>query len=130
MTRPLKILCIDDDPDIRTIAVMALGLDAAMTIRAAASGAEAVALLRSDAWRPDGILLDVMMPGMDGPATLAAIRALGGYADVSVIFMTARARQSDLDGYTALGANGVIVKPFDPMHLAEDVRSLIDGLRR
>ena len=130
MTRPLKILCIDDDPDIRTIAVMALGLDAAMTIHAAASGAEAVALLRSDAWRPDGILLDVMMPGMDGPATLAAIRALGGYADVSVIFMTARARQSDLDGYTALGANGVIVKPFDPMHLAEDVRSLIDGLRR
>ena len=130
MTRPLKILCIDDDPDIRTIAVMALGLDAAMTIRAAASGAEAVALLRSDAWRPDGILLDVMMPGMDGPATLGAIRALGGYADVSVIFMTARARQSDLDGYTALGANGVIVKPLDPMHLAEDVRSLIDGLRR
>ena len=130
MTRPLKILCIDDDPDIRTIAVMALGLDAAMTIRAAASGAEAVALLRSDAWRPDGILLDVMMPGMDGPATLAAIRALGGYADVSVIFMTARARQSDLDGYTALGANGVIVKPFDPMHLAEEVSSHNEGLRR
>ena len=129
MTRPLKILCIDDDPDIRTIAVMALGLDAAMTIRAAASGAEAVALLRSDAWRPDGILLDVMMPGMDGPATLAAIRALGGYADVSVIFMTARARQADLDGYTLLGANGVIVKPFDPMHLAEDVRTLVDGGR-
>jgi len=129
MTRPLKILCIDDDPDIRTIAVMALGLDSAMTIRAAASGAEAVALLRSDAWRPDGILLDVMMPGMDGPATLAAIRALGGYADVSVIFMTARARQADLDGYTLLGANGVIVKPFDPMHLAEDVRTLVDGGR-
>ena len=129
MTRPLKILCIDDDPDIRTIAVMALGLDSAMTIRAAASGAEAVALLRSDAWRPDGILLDVMMPGMDGPATLAAIRALGGYADVSVIFMTARARQADLDGYTSLGANGVIVKPFAPMHLAEDVRTLVDGGR-
>ena len=129
MTRPLKILCIDDDPDIRTNAVMALGLDSAMTIRAAASGAEAVALLRSDAWRPDGILLDVMMPGMDGPATLAAIRALGGYADVSVIFMTARARQADLDGYTLLGANGVIVKPFDPMHLAEDVRTLVDGGR-
>lgn len=129
MTQLLQILCIDDDPDIRTIAVMALGLDSAMTIRAAASGAEAVALLRSDAWRPDGILLDVMMPGMDGPATLAAIRALGGYADVSVIFMTARARQADLDGYTSLGANGVIVKPFDPMHLAEDVRTLVDGGR-
>jgi two-component system OmpR family response regulator len=130
MTRPLKILCIDDDPDIRTIAVMSLGLDSAMTIRAAASGAEAVKLLRSDAWRPDGILLDVMMPGMDGPATLAAIRALGGFADVPVIFMTARARQADLDGYTALGADGVIVKPFDPMHLAEDVRQLLEGQSR
>jgi CheY-like chemotaxis protein len=130
MIRPLKILCIDDDPDIRTIAVMALGLDPGMTIRAAPSGLEAVALLRSDAWRPDGILLDVMMPGMDGPATLAAIRALGGYADVSVIFMTARARQADLNAYTALGANGVIIKPFDPMHLAEDVRALVEGRRR
>ena len=68
---------------------------------------------------PDGILLDVMMPGMDGPDTLAAIRALGGYADLPIIFMTARARKADLDGYNALGANGVIVKPFDPMHLAE-----------
>jgi two-component system OmpR family response regulator len=130
MTRSLKILCVDDDPDIRMIAVMALGLDPAMTIRSAASGAEAVTLLRSDAWRPDGILLDVMMPGMDGPATLAAIRALGGYADTCVIFMTARARQADLDGYTTLGANGVIVKPFDPMHLAEDVRVLVEGLAR
>jgi two-component system, OmpR family, response regulator len=130
MTRPLKILCVDDDPDIRTIAVMALGLDPGMTIRAAGSGGEAVALLRSDAWRPDGILLDVMMPVMDGPATLAAIRALGGYADLPVIFMTARARRADLDGYTALGANGVIVKPFDPMHLAEDVRALVAGRRR
>jgi two-component system OmpR family response regulator len=127
MTRPLKILCIDDDPDIRTIAVMALGLDPAMTIRAAASGSEAVALLRSDQWRPNGILLDVMMPGMDGPETLAAIRALGGYGDMPIIFMTARARKADLDGYTALGANGVIVKPFDPMHLAADVRALLDG---
>ncbi len=130
MTRPLDILCVDDDPDIRTIAVMALGLDPAMTIRAVASGAEAVALLRGDTWRPDGILLDVMMPTMDGPDTLAAIRALGGYADMPIIFMTARARKADLDGYNALGANGVIVKPFDPMHLAEDVRALIDGNRR
>lgn len=129
MTRQLQILCVDDDPDIRTIAVMALGLDPAMTIRASGSGAEAVALLRGDSWRPDGILLDVMMPGMDGPATLAAIRALGGYADLPVIFMTARARKADLDGYSALGANGVIIKPFDPMHLAEDVRSLVESRR-
>ncbi len=130
MVRPLKILCIDDDPDIRTAAAMALALDPAMVVRAAVSGSEAVALLRSDAWRPDGILLDVMMPEMDGPATLAAIRALGGYADLPVIFMTARARRSDIAGYTALGADGVIVKPLDPMHLASDVRFLVEGRRR
>jgi CheY-like chemotaxis protein len=129
MTRSLEILCVDDDPDIRTIAAMALGLDPAMTVRSAGSGPEAVALLqdmRTARHRPpDAILLDVMMPGMDGPATLSAIRALGGYAGVPIIFMTARARKPDLDGYAALGADGVIVKPFDPLHLADDVRALI-----
>ena len=130
MTCPLAILCIDDDPDIRTIAIMALALDPGITVRGAASGAEAVALLRRDGWRPDAIMLDVMMPAMDGPATLAAIRALDGYDDVPVIFMTARARQADLDAYRALGADGVIVKPFDPLRLAEDVHALVAGGRR
>jgi two-component system, OmpR family, response regulator len=125
MTGPLAILCIDDDPDIRTIAIMALTLDPAITVRGAGSGAEAIALLRGDGWRPDAIMLDVMMPVMDGPATLAAIRALGGYDHVPVIFMTARARAADLDGYDTLGVDGVIVKPFDPMRLAEDVRALL-----
>jgi len=125
MSRPLAILCIDDDPDIRTIAAMALALDPAIAVRGAASGADAIALLREEAWRPDAIMLDVTMPGMDGPATLAAIRALG-LDEVPVIFMTARARKTDLDSYDLLGADGVIVKPFDPLSLADDVRSLVD----
>lgn len=127
MSSSIQLLCVDDDPDIRMIAVMALGLDQGINVRAAASGAEALSLLRGDSWRPDAILLDVMMPGMDGPAVLLAIREMGGYADLPVIFMTARARKADLDAYRALGASGVIVKPFDPLHLAEDVRSLVEG---
>jgi CheY-like chemotaxis protein len=127
MTGSLKILCVDDDPDIRTIAVMALGLDPGLMVRAATSGPEALLLLRSEDWRPDAILLDVMMPGMDGPSTLAAIRSLGGFDDMPILFMTARAAKADLDGYRTLGATGVIVKPFDPLHLAEDVRALIDS---
>jgi len=129
MSRPLAILCIDDDPDIRTIAAMALALDPAIAVRGAASGADAIALLRDEAWQPDAIMLDVTMPGMDGPATLAAIRALG-LDEVPVIFMTARARKTDLDSYDLLGADGVIVKPFDPLSLADDVRSLVDRGRR
>ncbi len=129
MTRQIKVLCIDDDPDIRTIAVMALGLDAEIQVHSASSGSEALTLLRGDNWRPDAVLLDVMMPGMDGPATLTAIRALGGYDDLPIIFMTARARKADLDSYRELGATGVIVKPFDPLHLAEDVRALIESHR-
>jgi CheY-like chemotaxis protein len=127
MTAPLQILCVDDDPDIRTIAVMALGLDPAIRVRAATSGSEALLMLRSEDWRTDAVLLDVMMPGMDGPATLEAIRALGGFDDLPVIFMTARAGKTDLETYRALGATGVIVKPFDPLHLAEDVRALIES---
>ena len=131
MNRPLQILCVDDDPDIRTIAAMALGLDPLIAARGVASGAEAIALLADrDGWRPDAVLLDVMMPGMDGPATLAAIRALGDHGALPIIFMTARARQVDLDGYVGLGAAGVIVKPFDPLHLAEQVRALVRDRRR
>ena len=129
MTAPIKILCVDDDPDIRTIAVMALGLDPEIQVHAASSGSEALLVLRGDDWRPDAVLLDVMMPVMDGLATLAAIRALGGYEDLPVIFMTARARKEDLDSYRRQGATGVIVKPFDPLHLAEDVRALIESRR-
>jgi two-component system OmpR family response regulator len=121
----LHILCVDDDPDIRTIAVMALGLDPSMDVRSASSGTEALALLDDAGWRPDVVLLDVMMPGMDGPAVLATIRGRSDTAALPVIFMTARARKADVDAYRDIGAIGVIVKPFDPLALAGEVRALI-----
>ncbi|HEY0314737.1 MAG TPA: response regulator [Sphingomonas sp.] len=125
MSAMIRILCVDDDPDIRTIAVMALGLDPEMDIRSAGSGPEALALLDAGTWAPDVVLLDVMMPGMDGPAVLAAIRSRDHAAEPTAIFMTARARRSDVEAYRALGAIGVIVKPFDPIGLAREVRALV-----
>ena len=113
MSAPIQVLYVDDEHDIRTIAMMSLGLDPGMEVRSAASGTEALALL------------DVMMPGMDGPALLTEIRARPDIAVLPVIFMTARARQSDIDAYRALGASGVIIKPFDPIELAKQVRALI-----
>lgn len=125
MTAMIRILCVDDDPDIRTIAVMALGLDPGMEVRSVGSGAEALALLDGGGWRPDVVLLDVMMPGMDGPTVLATIRSRSDTGALPVIFMTARARKADVDAYRDLGAIGVIVKPFDPLALAREVRALI-----
>ena len=123
----MRILCIDDDRDIQTITALALGLDAAIEVRSVTSGAEGIALLRKGEWMPDAVLLDVMMPGIDGPAALAAIRSVEGASSLPVIFMTARARKADVDAYISLGATGVIVKPFDPLCLAGQVRALING---
>jgi two-component system OmpR family response regulator len=123
--RPLRVLCVDDDADIRTVTLMALGLDGRIEARGVASGAEALALLDSGSWAPDVILLDVMMRGMSGPELFVAIRDHPTIDDLPVIFMTARAGRFALEEYHGLGARGVIVKPFDPMHLADEIRALL-----
>lgn len=123
MTR-LALLYVDDDADIRTVVSMALGLDPGITLQAAGSGAEVLTVLAAG-YRPDAVVLDVMMPGMDGPALLERLRAWPATARVPVIFMTARGRQADIDFYTARGAAGVIVKPFDPLTLAAQVRAFL-----
>lgn len=125
MTWALRVLYIDDDADIRMIASMALRLDPAIEVRCAASGSEALDMLAEDGWRPDVVLLDVMMPGMDGFALHAALRARSDMASVFTIFMTARASREGLAEYIAMGASGVILKPFDPVTLVNDVRAII-----
>jgi two-component system, OmpR family, response regulator len=127
MTSIIRVLCIDDEPDIRTIASIALGLDPDMDVRSAGSGGEALEMLDDRSWRPHVVLLDVMMPGMDGLMVLAALRSRPDTRALPVIFMTARARRADIDGYRELGALGAIVKPFDPVSLAADVRTMIDA---
>lgn len=120
----LKVLYVDDEADIREVATMSLELDPEIEVRACSSGQQA--LEEAACWHPAVILLDVMMPGMDGPGTLAALRSSSETNSIPVIFITARAQQSEIDGFIALGAIGVIPKPFDPMDLARRVRRLLN----
>ena len=121
----LRILHVEDDADIRLIAGMALALDPAIQVRSADSAAAALALLAADDWVPDLLLLDVMMPDMDGTGLLERIRAMPRLARVPVVFMTARGGAGDLERYRVAGSLGSIVKPFDPMTLAERLRGLL-----
>src|ERR1700730_18862338 len=117
----LRILYVDDEPDIREIVELSLGLDPALWVRSCASGTEALATAAD--WSPDVILCDVMMPVMDGPATLVRLRECAQTVDTPVVFMTSRAQAREIAHFKSLGAIGVIVKPFDPMTLADSVRS-------
>ena len=116
-----RVLHIDDDPDILDIAAASIGLDSEFEVRACNSGADGLAAAAE--WRPDLILLDVMMPVMDGTTTLRHLRLNPQTADIPVVFMTARVQIQEIAYFKSLGATGVISKPFDPMTLAASVRS-------
>ena len=116
-----KILYVEDEPDIRAVAEVALVHLGGLVLKMCASGEEA--LREAEAFAPDMVLLDVMMPGLDGPSTLKALRALPSMRQVPVAFMTAKVQPNEVAQYIALGAVDVIAKPFDPMTLAEKVRA-------
>ncbi|HEY2137218.1 MAG TPA: response regulator [Xanthobacteraceae bacterium] len=117
---PLRVLYVDDEPDIREVVELSLSLDPGLAVRTCASGEEA-SVAAAD-WSPDLILCDVMMPVMDGPAMLAHLRQDPRTARIPVVFMTARAQPKEIEHFMSLGASGVIGKPFDPMTLAKFVR--------
>lgn len=117
-----RILLVEDDPDIQVVAAFALSELGGMTVETCDSGQQALA--RAEAFRPDLIAIDVMMPGMDGPSTLRALRATPATAPIPAVFMTARVQAEDIAAYRALGAIGVIGKPFDPVTLAAQFRAL------
>ncbi len=123
----IRILHVDDEPDIREVVDMSLGLNPDFEVRSCASGMEA--LVTAAEWSPFLIMLDVMMPGMDGPTTLTHLRKNPATADIPVLFMTARAQTREIEQFIALGAQGVISKPFDPMTLAFQVRSHLQAVR-
>ncbi|MCB9730184.1 MAG: response regulator [Deltaproteobacteria bacterium] len=120
--RPSRILYVEDDADIREVTVLALSTLDSYDVCACESGTEALA--RAADFAPDLVLLDVMMPGLDGPATFRALRELPSLARTPVAFMSARADARDRAAYDALGAVGLIEKPFDPMDLGEAVARL------
>jgi CheY-like chemotaxis protein len=121
----LRVIYVDDESDIRDVAALSLGLDPDLEVRTCASGTELIEIAAT--WRPDLILLDVMMPGMDGPTTLAGLRRNPALAAIPVVFITARTQAREVERFTALGAAGVITKPFDPMTLAKTARDFLQS---
>jgi CheY-like chemotaxis protein len=122
MDEPRRILYVEDEPDIRTIAEIALEVVGGFIVTSFANGQDAVA--GAARVRPDLLLLDVMMPGMDGLSTLRALRQVPETADTPVIFMTAKVQAAEINSYLAAGALDVIAKPFDPMALPGVIRSM------
>jgi CheY-like chemotaxis protein len=122
MKEPQRILYVEDEADIRVIAEIALEVVGGFTLVSCASGPEAVAA--ASRAKADLLLLDMMMPGMDGLTTLAALRAIPETAHTPVIFMTAKVQSSEIANFKAAGALDVISKPFDPMALAQQIRSI------
>jgi len=117
-----RILFVEDDPDIQVIATMALEAVGGFSVLACGSGPEAVE--RLPGFSPDLVLLDVMMPGMDGPQILQALRRLPEAAATPVVFMTARVQANEVARYREMGAVDVIPKPFDPMKISDTIHSI------
>jgi len=117
-----RILMVEDEPDIQAVAQISLETVGGLQVEMCSSGKEA--LDRVLACAPDLILMDVMMPGLDGPSTLQTLRANPETAGFPVIFMTAKVQSHEIARFIDLGAIGVIAKPFDPMTLASTIRSL------
>jgi len=115
------IVYVDDEEDIREVALIALEDIGGFTVKAFGSGP---ALLKALPPAPDLVLLDVMMPVMDGPALLRELRRQPGYDKTPAIFMTAKVQPSEVQALLAEGAIGVVAKPFDPVQLAAEIRRL------
>lgn len=122
MTKPLQVLYVEDESDIREVVQFALE-DENFELISCASGRDA--LSKAPDVHPDLILLDVMMPDMDGPTTLRRLQELPHLREIPVIFMTAKVQANEVAQYKTLGALGVINKPFNPMELADDIRGIL-----
>lgn len=124
---PLQsILYVEDNPNIRALAKIALERIGGFSTHAFDSGAEALAAVQSGLV-PDLLLLDVMLPGMDGPTILQRLRAIPSTAATPAVFMTAKAQSAEIAHFMSLGALGVITKPFQPTTLSKDILRLWNG---
>ncbi len=117
-----RILCVEDDPDIQLVARVALETVGGFDVVLCGSGREA--LLCAEKALPDLILLDVMMPNMDGPTTLAKLREIDALKDIPAVFMTAKVMDPEVEKYRSMGVVDVVAKPFDPMALPDRIRAI------
>jgi CheY-like chemotaxis protein len=122
-----RVLHVEDEPDIREVVRISLALDPDMMVKSCEDGQAALA--EAADWQPDVILMDAVMPVMDGPKVFAGLRNDARTEAIPVIFMTARSQGSEVAHFMELGAAGVIAKPFDPLTLAQSVRDCL-GHRR
>jgi len=123
VVRPRRILIIDDEDDIRTIAALSLETVAGWEVLTASSGVAGIA--RAVETQPDAILLDVMMPAMDGPTTFRELRTIPAVAHIPVILLTAKVQAADQKRFSDLGVASVMFKPFDPLTLAGDIARVL-----
>ncbi len=118
-----RVLYVEDEPDIQAVARVALEAVGGFEVQIYNSGRDAMNHIGEiSTFNPDVILLDVMMPDMDGPSTLAALRKEHSFAETPIIFMTAKVQPHEIADFKAMGALGVIPKPFDPMTLSDCIR--------
>jgi two-component system OmpR family response regulator len=121
-TKLENVMLVEDDVDIQEIAKLALGLVGGLSVTICSSGEEALQKVREA--KPQLILLDVMMPNMDGPTTLKQLRLIPEASSIPVIFVTAKVQSHEVASYKKMGAADVISKPFDPMTLSENIRTI------
>lgn len=120
---PKRVLLIDDEDDIREVAAMSLETVAGWEVLGARSGRDGIRIATD---KPiDAILLDVMMPDIDGPSTYRELQESQGTSPIPVIFLTAKAQAAEQRGLCELGAAGVISKPFDPLTLADQISTIL-----
>ncbi|HEY6445012.1 MAG TPA: response regulator [Acidobacteriaceae bacterium] len=120
---PRRVLIIDDEDDIREVAALSLETVAGWEVAMAGSGAAGI--LKAQEMRPDAILLDVMMPVMDGPTTFRELRAIPETANIPVILLTAKVQAADQKRFSDLGVARVMFKPFDPLTLAKEIAATL-----
>ena len=120
---PHRVLIIDDEDDIREVAALSLETVAGWEVVTACSGAQGLA--RAAEFHPEAVLLDVMMPGMDGPTTFRALRANPATAQIPVLLLTAKVQSSDQRRFADLGVEAVLFKPFDPLTLAAQIAAAL-----
>ncbi len=122
---PKRILLVDDENDIREVAAISMQAVGGWQVVSASSGTEAIAMALAE--QPDAILLDVMMPGIDGPTTFKRLQDDPRTRDIPVILLTAKAQAADRTRFEQLGVVGVLSKPFDPMSLPAQVAALLSA---